>query len=89
MDAIDMERKSIMVYRQQDLKADLGRANEAAMAATLLGFALHPFEKQRDAMRQELHSLHLIQAVSQSASSDADTPTPEPSPPSENPSGTA
>jgi len=74
IDAFDRHQESIMVYRMPDLSDDLSRAREATLAVNLLWEAFHPYGRERDAKRQELRNLHLIQAVLQSESTDESTP---------------
>jgi hypothetical protein len=80
-DAWQRHKDSIMVYRQADLENEVEQAEQGALAVHALIGALHPYEKERDAKRQGLLNLRLIQAVSQSANSYADTRLPQPSQP--------
>jgi hypothetical protein len=79
-EAHDKHLDSIQVYRLQDLTVDAQRANDASLAVKLLGWSLHPFEQPagRDARRQELLSLRLIQGASQSASDSESAPASPP-----------
>ncbi|MGA8652635.1 MAG: hypothetical protein WB677_18840 [Xanthobacteraceae bacterium] len=54
-------QSAIMVYRQSDLKADMERAMQAMLAVSYLTDALHPYGKERDAMRRKLLALPLLQ----------------------------
>lgn len=59
--AHDKHQSSIMVYRLPDLRSDVKRAMDAMLAVAYLTRVLHPYEKERDAMRQKLLALPLLQ----------------------------
>ena len=61
LEAHDEHADAIMVYREPDLAHDLERAQEALIAVNYLEKAIHPFGKERDAMRQNLLALRLLQ----------------------------
>jgi hypothetical protein len=71
-EASHRHQESIMVYRQPDLEQDLQRAQEALVAVNYLELALHPYGKERDAMRQELSNVPLIRKYLQAR--DPETP---------------
>jgi hypothetical protein len=79
---------AIQVYRKSDLDSDTERANEASLAAFHLTQALNSSFAGRDAIRQMLCQMRLIQAVLRPESASEDKPSPPPQQPPETPDET-